>query len=209
MNIFENFKKLGTIHVSDDEYEPGIVGLNEKDEAGEEKLEQANSFGKIFIVISFILSIVLVGQLSRLQITKGVQSQILAEGNRIRTIELNPPRGIIYDKNKKPLLKNIPRYQLVMSPLDLPANKSSRIALYEKIQTVFAIDPEIIKNIEEQKLFTKKDLIIIKDNLVRDEAMLMELKLQDIPSIKIQTISIRQYQEIPAMATIVAKAGIS
>lgn len=210
MNIFENFKNLGKIKEDSIIYEHPSNQLSEiEDEELKQQKEKIKSPNPtIYIIICLVLSVVLVGELLKLQITKGSQSQVLAEGNRIRSEEIKAPRGIIYDKDKKPLLKNIPRYQLIINPMDLPREKSERIKIYELIKENAQIDfTDKIKNIEENKLYTKKDPIVIKDDLTRDEALLLELKFNDQVAVKVQTEAIREYSEIPGLAHILGYMG--
>ncbi len=62
-----------------------------------------------FLIVGFLL---LVGRLFELQIILGAKYRALAEGNRIRKEVAPAPRGMIYDKNSQPLIKNEPIYRL-------------------------------------------------------------------------------------------------
>ncbi len=73
-----------------------------------------NNQGKIYfflglLIISFLI---LVGRLFELQIIFGEKSRALAEGNRIKKEIIPAPRGIIYDRNGKELVRNIPIYRV-------------------------------------------------------------------------------------------------
>ncbi len=69
-----------------------------------------------FLIISFLL---LVGRLFELQIILGSKYRALAEENRIKKEVMPAPRGVIYDRNKKPLVKNKPIYRLAKEDCDL------------------------------------------------------------------------------------------
>lgn len=56
--------------------------------------------------------LILLGRLFELQIIFGVQNRRVAEGNRIKKIVNPAPRGIIFDRNKKPLVRNVPVFRL-------------------------------------------------------------------------------------------------
>lgn len=60
------------------------------------------------LTIGFLL---LVGRLFELQIIFGAKNRALAEGNRIKREILPAPRGIIYDRKGKPLVRNVPIYR--------------------------------------------------------------------------------------------------
>lgn len=56
--------------------------------------------------------LVLLGRLFELQIILGAKNRQIAEGNRIKKIVNPAPRGIIFDRNKKPLVRNVPVFRL-------------------------------------------------------------------------------------------------
>lgn len=207
MNIFENFKNLGKIKIDSYEYEHPLE--EESSLSSDETEEKTDFINPIFyILFCLVLSTVLIGQLLKLQITKGIQLQLLAEGNRIRSEEIKAPRGIIYDNKNNPLVKNVPNYQLVIYPMDLPKDKSERVNIYELIKESVDVDlTEMIKEIEERKLYTK-DPIIVKENLNRDEALLLEIKFNDIAAVKSIAQSIRQYQEISSLSHVLGYMGL-
>lgn len=83
-------------------------------ESGVGQLRTKPTAGRIHIfygilIISFLL---LIGRLFELQIILGAKYRTLAEENRIKKEIIPAPRGMIYDRNKKPLVKNEPVYRL-------------------------------------------------------------------------------------------------
>lgn len=61
------------------------------------------------LILSFLL---LLGRLFELQVIFGEKHLEMAEGNRIRKV-INPaPRGIIFDRQKKELVRNVPLYRI-------------------------------------------------------------------------------------------------
>src|SRR3989344_7176014 len=71
-------------------------------------------------IFCFIVGLLLVGELVKLQITQGGMHRTLAEGNRLRVREIPAPRGLIYDSAGALLAKNNASYNLEIYPLDLP-----------------------------------------------------------------------------------------
>ena len=58
-----------------------------------------------FFILAFII---LVLRMCQLQIIRGTEYLQLSESNRLRIINIPAPRGIIYDRNGIPLVKNSP-----------------------------------------------------------------------------------------------------
>jgi len=100
------------------------VALSGSEQAG--KLEQPLRNGHVhaFIFISVVSTMVLLGQLFNLQITKGQQNLTLANGNRIRQTTIHAPRGAIYDRNKQVLARNLASFDLVVTPAQMTRDKS-------------------------------------------------------------------------------------
>lgn len=61
------------------------------------------------LIISFLL---LIGRLLELQLFLGARYRALAEENRIKKEVVPAPRGVIYDRNNEPLVRNKPVYRL-------------------------------------------------------------------------------------------------
>src|SRR5947209_8408318 len=59
-------------------------------------------------------------QLWRLQVFGGSGFRELADNNRFRLSRLEPPRGVVYDRNDEPLARNRPSYVVAVVPADLP-----------------------------------------------------------------------------------------
>lgn len=75
-------------------------------------------FGKSYSIRGYILplilavtSVLIVGRLFFLQIVKGSYYRSISDTNRTRTIVINAPRGIFFDRNKIPLVFNVPGYR--------------------------------------------------------------------------------------------------
>ena len=86
-----------------------------------EKLKQSrghNFFPKNYTIRAYLLPLllfivvaILLGRLFFLQAIRGIYYRYLADSNRIRTIIVNAPRGIIFDRNGIPLVFNIPGFR--------------------------------------------------------------------------------------------------
>lgn len=67
-----------------------------------------------FVVVLFVGIGILFLRLFWLQIIQGNYYKTLSDSNRIRTLVIHAPRGIIFDRNNKPLVYNVPGYQEVI-----------------------------------------------------------------------------------------------
>jgi penicillin-binding protein 2 len=94
----------------------------------------------IYIVI-ITSAVILYGRLFQMQILHRVDYEMKSSDNSIKSLELEPLRGIMYDRNYKVLVSNIPAYTLRITPAyyDTSLNKI--------IETVIDADPGFIKDL--------------------------------------------------------------
>src|SRR3989344_2310914 len=85
---------------------------------------------KLFILVIILL---LISQSFYLQIASGSQYKAHAETNRIRQVPIAAERGIIYDRNQKPLVGNTPNFYLAMATGDLPKEAAVKNDLLKKL----------------------------------------------------------------------------
>ena len=62
----------------------------------------------------------------RLQETRGEEFRLLADRNRFRVVTLDAPRGVIYDRNGKLLVRNRPTFNIEIIPAFLPEDNTAR-----------------------------------------------------------------------------------
>src|SRR5512135_3140960 len=74
---------------------------------------------KRILTVGYIVSalfFIFVIRLWQLQILQGDEYRRLSEENRLRIVRVPAPRGIIYDRNAVPLVKNSPYYSVSINP---------------------------------------------------------------------------------------------
>ncbi len=71
-------------------------------------------------IIMFLLTGVLVYRLVQLQIVDYQLFAELSQGNRLRIEPLAPTRGLVYDRNGNVLAENLPAWELVITPEQVP-----------------------------------------------------------------------------------------
>ncbi|HET9946885.1 MAG TPA: penicillin-binding transpeptidase domain-containing protein [Patescibacteria group bacterium] len=100
------------------------VGFAFADSIHTEKLSKRRNYssGKtfrmrafLFPVLAGLFSLILIGRLFLIQVVAGQYYRNLSDSNRIRTSVIHSPRGIIFDRNGKPLVLNTPGYREVVN----------------------------------------------------------------------------------------------
>lgn len=139
-----------------------------------------------------------------LQIIKGDYYKDLSENNRMRTVYLNPQRGLIYDRNGKIVVNNAPGFSLYLVPEDIK-NRNDTI---KSLGSILEMEPGEI----EMQLNTKRNQpsylpVKIKGNLSMREVAMLEIHKMDLPGIRIGAESQRNYPHGVLAAHLVGYVG--
>ncbi|OJI06481.1 penicillin-binding protein 2 [bacterium CG10_46_32] len=102
------------------------------------KFARKSSMLLVFVVSTFF--VVLFGKLYYLQMVRGAEYYGTAEGNRIRSIAITPPRGVIFDNQFRRLAYNVPDFSLVVTPADLPSTQEEEDAIFKSIEEIIGIN---------------------------------------------------------------------
>ena len=116
------------------------------------KSEKFGSLKRRTIIYGVIIStvIVLSGRLFQMQILNRIEYDKKSTDNSIKGIELQPLRGIFYDRNYKVLVSNNPAYTLRITPAyyDTSLNKI--------LESVLGTEPGYVNNIlQKNKIYSK------------------------------------------------------
>ena len=174
---------------------------------------------KYFFVIFIFGFLLLFGRAFLLQILKNDEYLLLAEGNRLRSTNIEPKRGIVYDKKTRPLVRNSANFVLYLRPIDLPRDELERDMLLRQIAFIAE------GNLEDNDDFysyesSKFDLVVdtagfyelkeklsrvrigsldsyqplfVADNLDYDTALFISLKSADWPGVLVSNKTGREY----------------
>jgi penicillin-binding protein 2 len=106
----------------------------------------------IYGVLAFIF-LFYTFRLFSLQIIRGDEFLTQAEENRTKEINLLTQRGIIYDRNGYILARNIPSYNVVITPANLPEDEGSIQDIYRQLSDLVGVpvskgttDEETVRN---------------------------------------------------------------
>ncbi len=126
-------------------------------------------------------------KLWQLQVLDGDKYRVLSENNRLRIVKIPAPRGIIYDRNGTPLVKNIPFFSVSIPPDDLKNLDTNALSAFLGIK----------KEEIEEKLNRKDNSpfipIKLKQGLNFEEIAHIEAGKSDFPGLFVETEVGREY----------------
>ena len=158
--------------------------------------EDAYTPGRKFLLLH-ILIILLFGiltiQLVRMQVFQGDDYRARAENNRLRELQVLPMRGLIYDRNGRPLVENVASYSAVIVPADLPAKEEA--AVFARLGSLLGIPAqEIAQRVRERRQDGNPyEPIVIKDELDRDTALILKELTPYLPGVDLRVEARRNY----------------
>jgi len=145
---------------------------------------------KKFLVISYAVIIAflfLVLRLWQLQLLQGHEYRKLSEANRLRIVNIPAPRGIIFDRNGIPLVKNSPYYFASVIPDEFDKTK---IHLLSKVLNI--PEEEIIGKLNKPDL-SPFIPVQLKQGLSFNDIAYIEARRSDLPGLIIETEITREY----------------
>lgn len=147
------------------------------------------SQGKVRIIGYVLLAgfaIILV-RLWQLQILQGSAFRKISESNRLRVIGVPAPRGIIFDRNRIPLVKNVHYFCASLIPSEFNSDTLPSLAKLLNVD-----EAELEKRIRktEQSPFTPARL---KEGLSLKEVSYIEARRSDFPGLMIEIEASRGY----------------
>jgi len=159
--------------------------------------------GYLRVFFIFLLAIILF-KAWHMQIIKGKYYRKLAENNRVRTVIVPPLRGIIYDRNREIMAKNVASFNLGLVRADI---KDLEMTL-KMIAPITGLSPEEMREIiKENKNPDPFSPLIIKDDISMKEVALIESRKWFLPGVQVVVEGRREYPHMESAAHLLGYVG--
>jgi penicillin-binding protein 2 len=136
------------------------------------------------IILGFLLILL---RLWQLQILQGSEMRKVSETNRLRIIGVPAPRGIIFDRNNIPLVKNAPYFCASVIPQEFSQENIASLSLLLDVPETDLYDRITRKAASP---FTP---VRIKERLTFSEVSYIEARRSDFPGLLIEVETSREY----------------
>jgi penicillin-binding protein 2 len=154
-----------------------------------------------------LILVLFIGRLFMLQILEGAFYQDLADKNRFITVSIPAPRGIIYDRNGFQLVRNVPSFNVMITPALLPDSDAEIEAIYRRLSelTGIPIDQEgppaapcvsgrgILQLVLEGTNISPYDAWHIACDVDERIARILREEQVDLPGVTVEAVPIRDY----------------
>ena len=172
--------------------------------------------GILYLVVVVAFG-VLAAQMLRLQLVMGAQYRKLADENRFRMVAIPAPRGVIYDRTGRLLVRNVPSFNVTITPAYLPDEVPAVEAIYNRLalrlhmpvtsagsqpgaagtgtlsETRPAQSEPGIKELVEAGATAPYRPVVIKKNVDRQTALILQEELAQMPGVAVELQPIREY----------------
>ena len=178
-----------------------------------------------FILVVAAVFLVYIFRLFAYQIVQGPEFAAVAEENRISSINTPAQRGVILDRNGFVLARNIPAYNVVITPAQLPDDEGAIQEIFRQLSEMLNIpinqgevtqdDPYVpclsehgitqIVNFGETT--APYDPVKVLCDIDQELAMVVKEKAIDWPGVDIEIESVRDYPTSSLTASIIGFLG--
>ncbi len=179
-----------------------------------------------FLIVIGLVFLVYIGRLFLLQVVNYQEYAAQAEENRIREINVPAERGIIYDRNGVILAQNIPSYNIIITPANLPDDISEDQRIFRELAVLTGtplsqgiVDPQldpyvecksdhgIIQIVEYGETSAPFSPVKVACDVNRKIAQIIQEKSVDWPGVGVDVTPIRDYPTGSLTANIVGYLG--
>ncbi|MDD5341497.1 MAG: penicillin-binding protein 2 [Patescibacteria group bacterium] len=147
----------------------------------------------ILLALIFVAMSILLFRAAYLQIYHGAYYGNLAENNRSREKPILAYRGVIYDSQGQPLIKNNPIFEALILPKDLSLNPAKRADQINAIAQILGLKSEDITGEIDKHPKNFKYMVPVLDDIDYQQALSLEIKSKSIVGLYIETRVERQY----------------
>ena len=180
---------------------------------------------RIFFGAIGLAALIIVGRLFLLQIIQGPSWTAQAEENRRRTTNEPAARGLIYDRNGYALARNVPSYNVVITPAFLPDDIGDVQSIYRQLSELTGLPvnqgtvedaknvaacvegPGIAQLVELGESNAPYNAVPIKCNVDETLGMTIRQKAVDWPGVGVEIQPTREYPTGSMTASVIGFLG--
>ena len=147
----------------------------------------------------------LTARLFYLQITNGTEFSAISTRQRTVDEPIASPRGYMYDRNGRLLVKNVPTFAVKVRPADLPDERRDDVV--NRLSALLRMDPAEINATIDGNPGSAFDLVRIAQDVDRRTAQLISEAGFELPGVDVVVEARRQYTDGPLMSQLLGYTG--
>jgi penicillin-binding protein 2 len=142
-----------------------------------------------------------------LQVVKGSYYGEMSRENRTRFALIRAPRGIIYDRNGKKLVRNVPSFDMVVIPSDLPKDSAERLKEEKDLASFLGMNDQSVSVIVESQDLNSFNPVLIKENISEEEALIFSERRAHLLGFSLDQTAVRFYEDGNYFSSVMGYSG--
>jgi penicillin-binding protein 2 len=142
-----------------------------------------------------------------LQVLAGDRYLAQANDNRVRTLRIDAPRGLIVDRNGRTLVENAPGTRLELWPADLPKTWERERSELQALSTITGVS---VKDMLASLKKSREDPltpIVLERGVKRDQVLYLNEHAPEFPGVQLQSSWLRKYPYQSLAAQVLGYVG--
>jgi penicillin-binding protein 2 len=170
--------------------------------------------------VMFAVFVLFAVRMYQIQIIEGPEWQDQADENRLSSLPVPAARGAIFDRNGNYLARNVPAYNVRITPAALPSDETLELDIFNRLSVLVDVPPTIelaresgraVRSIEQMVaegagIAPYRPVTIAQDIDYHAALRILEER-QTLPGVDIQVASVREYPSGSLTAHIVGYMG--
>jgi penicillin-binding protein 2 len=163
---------------------------------------------RFFLTAMISLFAIFTLRLIYMQVILGGYYGTLAEGNRTQLVYIPSSRGVIYDRNGLLLARNMPAYNITVTPADLPDSEAETEAVYRELSELTGVPIRVPGSVPSQECAPGRGIADLVDewielapyNAVKIQcdadptvARIVQERAADLPGVGVEVSAVRDY----------------
>ena len=161
-----------------------------------------------FLVFGLIVILgvgALTARMFYLQVTNGTHYTALSTRQRTVLEPILATRGLIYDRNGRELVSNVPTFAVKVRPADLP--NELRDTVVTRLASLIGMDPADIHTAIDSNPGSAFDLVRVASDVDENTARLISEEGTDLPGVEVSIEARREYTDGPLLSQILGYTG--
>ena len=171
------------------------------------RIEPARRLSR-FLVFGLVVVLALGGLTARLfylQVVSGVEYSALAAQNRSVTQAVPAPRGLIFDRDGRPLVTNAAMLSVKVRAADIPEERRDEIV--GRLANLLSMDVGEINEAIDSNPGSRFDLVRVAEDVDEATAGIIAESRTELPGVEVVVEAVREYPQGPLVAQLLGYTG--
>ena len=146
-----------------------------------------------FSVAALLVFTALGGRLFQLQVLGGEEYARRAAADRTVEVPIPAPRGLVFDREGRPVAVNTPSWTVKVRPADLPTIDAERRRVLQRIARLSDVPRSLIEQRLDAFQGSPFDLVPVVRGVDREAALIIGEEAGSLPGVVVEVDAVRQY----------------